>query len=129
MRAASTVCKPTLRFVPHSGPFARGIHMHGAGRLEKPVDASSSCKAICEDYYNDAPFVQVVDGMPQLKDVVGSNYAHIGVASDGQSPWCALLSTNLLRARRAVRAVDESPARPARNTGLDTPAAGLDLSS
>ena len=77
--ALATGHAPTLHFVPHSGPFARGIHMtvfstlDPATRKREVLDAFEAC-------YADSPFVHVVEGTPRLKDVVASNHAQIGIA-------------------------------------------------
>ena len=79
MAAQATGHMPTLHFVPHSGPFARGIHMTvfsslDAGNGEREVrDAFEAC-------YADTPFVHVIEDTPRLKDVVASNHARIGIA-------------------------------------------------
>jgi len=72
---------PALHFVPHSGPFARGIHMTVQGALRSGLDRDAVAAEL-EKFYADAPFVRIVDGTPKVKDVVGSNYAHLGVAAD-----------------------------------------------
>ncbi len=66
-------------FVPHSGPFARGIHATIALRLTERIREEEARQAIAT-FYRDAPFVDVVEGTPRLKDVVGSNRCHLGVA-------------------------------------------------
>ncbi|HVC01373.1 MAG TPA: N-acetyl-gamma-glutamyl-phosphate reductase [Steroidobacteraceae bacterium] len=79
---AATGVAADLRFVPLSGPFARGIHMTVQGRLRKAM-TGAGVRAAFAAYYANRPFVRVVDGMPRIKDVVASNYAHLGVAADG----------------------------------------------
>ena len=49
------------------------------------------------DFYADAPFVVVVDGTPRIKDVVGSNYAHIGVATDDGTVAVFVVIDNLVK--------------------------------
>lgn len=79
--AAASGHTPKVHFVPHSGPFARGIYAtvqaktRGNVSLQQLQDAFTTA-------YADAPFVQVVDTTPRLKNVVASNYCHIGVAVD-----------------------------------------------
>jgi len=73
---------PDLNFVPHSGPFARGIHMTLQGRLARPQTSDQLREALA-GFYADQPFVRVVDGAPRVKDVAGSNYCHIGAATSG----------------------------------------------
>ncbi|HLJ39372.1 MAG TPA: N-acetyl-gamma-glutamyl-phosphate reductase [Steroidobacteraceae bacterium] len=80
-RAASGV-EPQLAFVPHSGPFARGIHVTVQARLTRALDTSEACGALRE-YYARAPFVRVAERSPHLKEVVASNYAHLGAAAEG----------------------------------------------
>ena len=72
--------KTTVHFVPHSGPFARGIHVtvHAQTDTSVPED---DLRKVYSDAYGDAPFVHVVDGTPRIKDVVASNHCHIGVAT------------------------------------------------
>ena len=73
--------KPALHFIPHSGPFARGIHMTVQGALKADLDRDAIAAELTS-FYRDAPFVRVVSGTPKLKDIVGSNYAHLGVACE-----------------------------------------------
>jgi N-acetyl-gamma-glutamyl-phosphate reductase len=36
-------------------------------------------------FYRDCPFVRVGETAPRVKDVVASNYSHLGAATNGQS--------------------------------------------
>jgi len=79
MAALATGQTPILHFVPHSGPFARGIHM----TVFCTLDPASGEREVLEAFnacYADSPFVHVVNGTPRLKDVVASNHAQIGIA-------------------------------------------------
>ena len=49
------------------------------------------------DAYADAAFVDVVDGMPRLKDVVASNFARLGVALDGRQIAVTVVIDNLVK--------------------------------
>jgi len=74
----------TVHFVPHSGPFARGIHI----TLQAKAKSSVSEKRIRDIYtsaYENCPFVEVVSATPKLKNVVASNLCQIGIATDGDS--------------------------------------------
>ncbi len=73
----------SVHFVPHSGPFARGIHVTLQARAKAPV-TDAELRAIFEDAYGGSPFVQLVDATPRVKNVVASNMCHIGTASDGE---------------------------------------------
>lgn len=70
-----------VHFVPHSGPFARGIYATVQAKLNADVSAQQVLAAY-QTAYADAPFVQLVDTTPRLKNVVASNYCQIGVAVD-----------------------------------------------
>ncbi|MDE2306408.1 MAG: N-acetyl-gamma-glutamyl-phosphate reductase [Gammaproteobacteria bacterium] len=83
-----------VHFVPHSGPFARGIHVTVQARLRKPMSGSAVRDAL-RDYYAGQPFVRVTEAMPRLKDVVASNYAHLGVAADGTTAVVTAVLDNL----------------------------------
>src|SRR5690606_30051691 len=72
-----------FHFVPHSGPFSRGIYATLQATLADGAPAGTVGDAF-RNYYEGAPFVRIVDGAPKLKNVVGSNYCHIGIAeADG----------------------------------------------
>lgn len=73
-----------LHFVPHSGPFARGIHATTQARLIQPL-SSEDVRSALTDFYRDQPFVRVLAEAPRMKDVVGSNYAHLSASTDGTS--------------------------------------------
>ena len=72
----------TVNFVPHSGPFARGIYVTVQAQASENTTAAA-LRASLDDFYADAGFVDVVEGMPRLKHVVASNRAEIGVAVNG----------------------------------------------
>lgn len=88
--------RPELRFVPHSGPFARGIHVTMQARLKSTWTEDAVHDALA-DFYSDCPFVIVKDVAPRIKDVIGSNYCHIGVASDGESIVLLVVIDNLVK--------------------------------
>ena len=73
-----------LNFVPHSGPYARGIHATTQARLIAPRSAAALAEEF-RRYYAGQPFVRVRQDPPRLKDVVGSNYAELAAMSDGRS--------------------------------------------
>jgi N-acetyl-gamma-glutamyl-phosphate reductase common form len=94
-RAASGVTAK-LNFVPHSGPFARGIHATTQARLVKPMSAQELGELL-RKYYAGHPFVRVLEEPPRLKDVVASNYAHLSVAVGGQSVAVMCVLDNLTK--------------------------------
>lgn len=69
-----------VNFVPHSGPFARGIYITLQATLKSDTSEADVREAY-RAYYKASAFAHVVDGIPRLKDVVASNYCHIGVST------------------------------------------------
>lgn len=111
-------------FVPHSAPFARGIHVTafvpiGAGREDAARAAVTAC-------YAEQPFVRVVDDTPQLRSVVGSNFADVGIeTADGVA--CVMVAIDNLgkgMAGSAVQNMNLACGLP-ETTGLLSPGLGL----
>jgi N-acetyl-gamma-glutamyl-phosphate reductase len=73
-----------LHFVPHSGPFARGIHATTQGRLRHSLSSADLRSALAE-FYAGQPFVRVLAEAPRMKDIVGSNYALLHAVTDGNT--------------------------------------------
>lgn len=119
---ALTGTRPALRFVPHSGPFARGIHLTLQAQLREPMHADD-LRARLAEFYEGCEFVEVRDGQPRIKDVAGSNYAHLGVASDGEALAVFVAVDNLVKgaAGGAVQWMNRQLGWPD-NTGLQAPA-------
>ena len=88
--------RPELRFVPHSGPFARGIYVTMQAGL-KPSVSAKQLRDVFAETYADAPFVHLTDGPPKLKDVVGGNHAHIGLAASRGSVAVFVVLDNLVK--------------------------------
>lgn len=161
-----------LKFVPHSGPFARGIHatifcaraggepgfgQHtdvgasaaaesiggangndaaaptGAGGSQVASDSrtgrngasAAELQAILTDYYADSQFVRVGSTPPRVKDIVGSNYAHLSVAVDGDTIVVCSVLDNLVKgaAGGSIQWVNRLLGLP-ESLGLTAPAAG-----
>jgi N-acetyl-gamma-glutamyl-phosphate reductase common form len=83
-------------FVPHSGPFARGIHVTLQVRTQKGLN-TRDLRRVFDEYYSTAEFVRIVDGTPHLKNVVASNYADIGVAAHGEHAVVVCVIDNLVK--------------------------------
>jgi len=94
-RAASGIAAQ-FNFVPHSGPFARGIHLTVQGNLKKPVETAQAVAAF-EDYYKASAFIRVRGSAPRVKDVVGSNFADMTVVSNGSSIAVMTVLDNLTK--------------------------------
>ncbi len=82
-KAASGV-DAEFAFVPHSGPFARGIHATVQAATKKHM-TTEAVVAMLRDFYLGHPFVRVLDQPPRIKDIVASNYAHISAVANGKT--------------------------------------------
>jgi N-acetyl-gamma-glutamyl-phosphate reductase len=122
-KAASGV-DAEFAFVPHSGPFARGIHMTVQARLKAPLDTAGALSAL-RDFYAHSPFVRVTDGAPRVKDVVASNYAHLSAVSSGKTlaVMCTVDNLNKGAAGGAVQWMNRIFGFP-ESAGLTAPAPG-----
>ena len=71
---------PPLHFLPHSGPWSRGIHMSCSLPLAGAV-TRAEMQRIYSEQFAEEPFVEVLPagGIPELRAVVGSNRVSIGV--------------------------------------------------
>jgi N-acetyl-gamma-glutamyl-phosphate reductase len=85
-----------VQFVPHSGPFARGIHITIQGSLARSADGTSLLAAL-KHAYEDRPFVEVVDTPPRIKDVVGSNRARITATAEADCFAVMVVLDNLVK--------------------------------
>ncbi|HLU47204.1 MAG TPA: N-acetyl-gamma-glutamyl-phosphate reductase [Planctomycetota bacterium] len=68
----------SLRFVPQSGPFVRGIFITAF----LPDSEPAAVRRIFDDAYGAEPLIGVVDGSPELRWVQGTPRAFIGVAGE-----------------------------------------------
>jgi N-acetyl-gamma-glutamyl-phosphate reductase len=116
--------KADIAFVPHSGPFARGIHVTVQAELRTPHQ-SSEVQAALRGFYAAAPFVRVLDHAPRIKEVVASNYAHLSAVADGRSVAVMCVIDNLAKgaAGGAVQWMNRLFDLP-ETTGLSAPAPG-----
>ena len=69
-------------FVPHSGPFARGIHVTVQAVAREPVSSHALVQALRE-YYDPSVFVRVGSEPPRVKDVAASNFAQLSAVAQG----------------------------------------------
>jgi N-acetyl-gamma-glutamyl-phosphate reductase common form len=111
-----------VHFVPHSGPFARGIY----ATLQAAIEPSVSQDDVADEFrsfYAESEFVRIVEGAPKLKDVVASNYAHIGAAADSGRVVVTCAIDNLVKgaAGGAVQWMNRLWSLP-EATGLHVPA-------
>ena len=83
-------------FVPHSGPFARGIHVTVQAVAREPMNSHELVHALRE-YYDQSVFVRVTGEMPRMKDVVTSNFAELSAVSDGRTVAVVCVIDNLTK--------------------------------
>jgi N-acetyl-gamma-glutamyl-phosphate reductase len=88
--------EPEIAFVPHSGPFVRGIHATLRIPLAEPLAAAELAARIAE-FYREAPFVSVSTAPPRLTEVVGTNRCRIGVAARGRTAVLLSAIDNLVK--------------------------------
>jgi N-acetyl-gamma-glutamyl-phosphate reductase len=113
-----------FNFVPHSGPFARGIHVTVQACLRNSLSTSQALEAL-STYYQDCPFVRVAEGAPRVKDVAASNYAHLSAVTNGDSIAVMAVLDNLNKgaAGGAIQWMNRLLGIP-ETTGLTAPAPG-----
>jgi N-acetyl-gamma-glutamyl-phosphate reductase common form len=121
---AATGVAAQFAFVPHSGPFARGIHVTVQAAASRALDTAAVLAAL-RDFYAHAPFVRVTAEAPRIKDVVASNYAQLSaVAKDGTvAVLCAIDNLTKGAAGGALQWMNRLFALP-ETTGLTAPAPG-----
>ncbi len=80
-----------VSFTPHVVPAIRGIltTAHLFTRQSLSID---DVKNIYEKFYESCPFVRVVDGIPSLGSVRGSNFCHIGFEVDEHNKRIVVIS-------------------------------------
>ena len=85
-----------LHFVPHSGPFARGIHSTAFAKLKTHATQAQVHEVLAE-YYRSAPFVRVEAAPPRMKDVVGTNYALLNAVVEADTVVVCSVLDNLVK--------------------------------
>ena len=94
-QAASGVAAD-VAFVPHSGPFARGIHATVQATLRSPITTADVVAGL-RQFYAGSRFVRVLDTPPRIKDVATSNYAHLSAVADGRTVAVMSVVDNLVK--------------------------------
>lgn len=72
-----------FNFVPHSGPFARGIHVTVQATLKQPLGTAQAHEAL-RGFYAQSPFVRITESAPRIKDVAASAYANLSTITNGR---------------------------------------------
>jgi N-acetyl-gamma-glutamyl-phosphate reductase len=93
---AATSREVKLKFVPHSGPYSRGIHATIFLEAKERLKQAQVNEALRE-YYRGATFVRVDDEPPKLKDIATTNYAVLHAAVDGDTIVVCSVTDNLLK--------------------------------
>jgi N-acetyl-gamma-glutamyl-phosphate reductase len=121
---AATGVAADFAFVPHSGPFARGIHVTVQAALRRPLDTHEALEML-RAFYAHSPFVQVYAEPPRVKNVVSSNYAHLSATVRGPTiaVLCAIDNLNKGAAGGAVQWMNRMFGLP-ETAGLTAPAPG-----
>jgi N-acetyl-gamma-glutamyl-phosphate reductase len=83
-------------FVPHSGPFSRGIHVTVQAVAQESITTHELVHALRE-YYDQSVFVRVGGDMPRVKDIVSSNFAEISAVSNGRTVAVMCVLDNLTK--------------------------------
>lgn len=96
LAAAASGVDADFCFVPHSGPFARGIHVTVQATTTQPITSHELVSAL-QDYYDQSVFVRVSGEPPRLKDVVGSNFAELSGVAQGGSVAVMCVIDNLTK--------------------------------
>ena len=107
MAMAAFNIEGTLGFVPHSGPFVRGIFAtlqfgNGNGLCQSALHARAASA------FNDSPFIRIVEGSPRVAAVAGTNFADLGVAANENTSAIMVALDNLGKgmAGQAVQAMN-----------------------
>jgi len=77
-------------FTPHLAPMTRGILATCYARPTSPT-TTDAVLATLTDFYADEPFVQVIEGAPTTKAVLGSNSAFVTARADERTGWVLAL--------------------------------------
>jgi N-acetyl-gamma-glutamyl-phosphate reductase common form len=93
--AASQV-SAEYNFVPHSGPFARGIHVTVQATATRAIKTPDVLAAL-QGFYRGKPFVRVGAELPHVKDVAGSNYAFLSAVANGRTIAVMCAIDNLVK--------------------------------
>jgi N-acetyl-gamma-glutamyl-phosphate reductase len=113
-----------LKFVPHSGPFARGIHATIFARAKEPVTRDRIVEALSE-FYRGSAFVRIEPEPPRVKDIAATNYSALHAVVDGDTIVVCSVLDNLLKgaAGGSIQWANRLLGLP-ESLGLTAPAAG-----
>ncbi|NJC27811.1 N-acetyl-gamma-glutamyl-phosphate reductase [Neolewinella antarctica] len=96
-RTVTQLGRPTtdgLNFLPHRGPFARGIFVSTYVKTEATQE---ELDRIFREFYVDAAFTHVTEKNPDLKQVVNTNKGVVHVEKHGDKALVVSMIDNLLK--------------------------------
>ena len=81
----------TLSFIPHLVPLNRGIYTTIHADLASSA-TEKDIMGIYRTFYGKAPFVRIKQQVPQIKDVVYTNYCDIGISIEQRTNKLVIIS-------------------------------------
>lgn len=87
---------PSISFVPHLLPISRGIFVTAHVILKQEI-AADEVENLFQAAYANETFIRLRKGMPEIADVVGSNFCDIGVSTRGRVVVVAAVLDNLVK--------------------------------
>ncbi len=89
--AAACGQEVSCSFIPHLVPLTRGIYstIHAD---PNGVHSPESVRNAYEEYYHNEPFVRVMSGIPEIKNVAYTNFCNIATAIEPHSGKLVILS-------------------------------------
>lgn len=138
--AACRGCEPDVEFVPHSGPFVRGIHATLRMSLREEMTAADLVERVNALYEGgaasgagrgagpgsqDRSFVTASATPPKLTEVIGTNRCRLGLATRGRTLVVTSVLDNLTKGASggAVQWMNRLFGMPD-STGLELPGLG-----
>jgi N-acetyl-gamma-glutamyl-phosphate reductase len=88
---ASTGKEVNLSFIPHLVPITRGIYTTVHAKLRRPLSAAEAQEAY-RSFYAAAPFVRVKKQIPQITNVVRTNYCDLFVTIEPRTQQLIIVS-------------------------------------
>ena len=85
-----------INFTPHVVPSVRGIlttaHVLVRPEAKEVIQDKSQVASIYREFYRNAPFVRMADGVPKLSSVRGSNFCDISFEPEKESDRLVVIS-------------------------------------
>jgi N-acetyl-gamma-glutamyl-phosphate reductase common form len=107
LSAIGAPARGRIVFQTHSAPLVRGIFTTATVPLTKALE-KAELKEIYEKAYGSEFFVRLVDGSPDVAAVKGTNFADLGVATQGRVAKVFVAIDNLVKgaAGQAIQAMN-----------------------